>query len=400
MQASLERNYISAYALSMTLTLSNKHVRHLLIATHGLSKAPTGSLDVPQMIRDMGFVQLDTIRNVTRAHHHILWSRNQNYREPMLWKALEDRQVFEHFTHDASIIPIELYPVWQWQFKHLGERVRKRLSSNITPNLCRDVKARIEAEGALCTKAFDTKIEGPKKMWSRPPHKQALDFMWYTGELSTCHRKNFTKFYDLTERVIPEHLRLPDRDPDAQLDALCRQALNHLTIATPADLQDFWGAGGAKDIKDWLATHPHAYVPVKLETRDGTYVEGVACPDIENQLEALKPPTSRLRILNPFDPLVRNRKRLSRFFGFDYTIEIFVPQHKRRWGYYVYPILEGDRFVARIELKADRKAGILNIVNFWPEPPIKWTPNRQKKLQAELERLARLIGVSFRPDTQ
>ena len=378
----------------MTLTVSNQQARHLLIATHGLATPPTGPVDVSDIIRDMGFVQLDTIRNVTRAHHHILWSRNQNYREPMLWKALEDRQLFEHFTHDASILPMELFPLWHWQFERLGKRARKRLSATISPELCRNVKARIEVEGALCTKAFDTKIEGPKKMWSRPPHKQALDFMWYSGELTTSHRQNFTKYYDLTDRVIPRPFQTADRTPDAQFDALCRRALNHLTIATPADLQDFWGACGAKDIKAWLATHPDVYVPVRLQTCEGTYIDAVATPDIQAKLNTLNLPTSRLRILNPFDPLVRNRKRLSRFFGFDYTIEIFVPQHKRKWGYYVYPILEGDRFIGRIELKADRKSGHITVIAFWREPRVKWTPNRYQKLRAELHRLATLIGVS------
>jgi uncharacterized protein YcaQ len=100
-----------------------------------------------------------------------------------------------------------------------------------------------------------------------------------------------------------------------------------------------------------------------------------------------------LRILNPFDPLARDRKRLLRIFGFDYRIEIFVPAAKRRWGYYVYPILEGSRFIGRIEVKADRKAGIMTVLKLWPEVGVKWTSRRADKLEAEVSRLARFIGV-------
>lgn len=378
----------------MVLSLTNKQARHLLIATHGLGTPPTGKLDVPTLISEMGFVQIDSIRNVTRAHHHILWSRNQNYREPMLWQAVKDRQLFEHFTHDASILPIDMYPLWQWQFKRLGERVGTRYYGNVSTQLCEHVKDRIRAEGALCTKAFDTKLDGPKEMWARPPHKRALDYMWYKGELATSHRENFTKFYDLPERVIPDPLRQTDISLENQFNSLCTQALTHLTIATPADLQDFWGAASAQDIKTWLNVNGSRHIPITMQAHDGSYIDGVAVSDIQAQLAVLKPPTTRLRILNPFDPLIRNRKRLHRIFGFEYTIEIFVPKDKRRWGYYVYPLLEGDRFVGRIELNADRKSGTLSIVNFWPESKIKWTGKRKAKLAAELGRLARFINVA------
>ena len=104
-------------------------------------------------------------------------------------------------------------------------------------------------------------------------------------------------------------------------------------------------------------------------------------------------PTSRLRILNPFDPVIRDRNRLTRLFGFDYRIEIFVPAAKRQWGYYVYPLLEGDRFVGRIEVKSDRDKGELSVHALWPEPGVTWTEGRQAKLEAELGRLARFVGA-------
>ena len=184
------------------LRISNRDARRLWLWTNGLAEAPTGKPDVMSMIRALGFVQIDTIRNVTRAHHHILWTRNQNYREAMLWPLLgRDRLIFEHFTHDASLIPMEFLPNWQRQFRRMGEKVAR--DSWYQSGLARDqvarIKSRIEAEGALSTHAFDTKAAS-RAMWARPPHKKALDQMWYAGDLATCFRQNFVKYYNLRHR--------------------------------------------------------------------------------------------------------------------------------------------------------------------------------------------------------
>ena len=104
---------------------------------------------------------------------------------------------------------------------------------------------------------------------------------------------------------------------------------------------------------------------------------------------------SRIKIINPFDPAVRDRDRLKNIFGFEYKIEIFVPESKRKWGYYVYPLLEGSKFVGRIELKADRKKGHLNVINFWEEGDVKWSASRQKKLLSELDRFAASVNLDI-----
>ena len=133
---------------------------------------------------------------------------------------------------------------------------------------------------------------------------------------------------------------------------------------------------------------------MRVQSYDNSWVEAFGPEDIEDRLASLQTPTSRLRILNPFDPAIRDRNRAERLFGFNYRIEMFVPAAKRQWGYYVYPILEGDRFVGRIEVKADRKKDALNIIQFWPEGKTKWGAARIQKLQSELERLARFVKVN------
>ena len=381
----------------MTIRISNRDARRLWLDAQGLSLSPTGPLDVRGIIRRLGFVQLDTIQVVSRAHHHILWSRNQNYREPMLNRLMqEERGVFEHFTHDASVIPIETYPLWRRRFRQLEEKVRSwEWHRNILDEAGRAaIKARIREEGPLSTHAFDTKIEGKREMWRRPPHKLALDYMWYSGDLSTSHRENFTKFYDLTERVIPEPLRNDERSEAEQIEWLCREALARLAFATDGEIQRFWAAASSPEVKAWTAKPQSKLVPLEIESHDGHWFTAFGLADIEERLDNAPAPTSRLRILNPFDPVIRDRARLQRLFGFEYTIEIFLPAAKRRWGYYVYPLLEADRFVGRIELRADRTAGTLTLERIWPEDGVMWSAAREARLASELERMARFIGLT------
>lgn len=377
------------------IRIDNRAARRLWLTLQGLGEAPTGALDLPSIIERLGFVQLDSIQVVARAHHHILWSRNQNYREPMLDALLaRDRGVFEHFTHDASVIPMQFLPMWRRQFDRKREQMGGAGWYKGLPDAAgrAAVKARIAAEGPLSTQAFDTKVDGPKKMWSRPPHKLALDFMWYTGELATSHRVNFTKHYDLAERVFPDHLRGADMPDHEQVDWLCRAALDRMGFGALGDVQKFWDAVDAAEVRAW-AEGAADLVAVEVETARGDWVKAVAPADIEDRLAALKPPTSRLRILNPFDPVIRDRARLSRLFGFEYRVEMFVPAAKRIWGYYVFPILEGDRFVGRIEVKADRAKSVLTVANVWPEDGVRWPKSRHDKLDAELDRMARFVGV-------
>ena len=378
-----------------SIRLGNRRARHLWLAAQGLSETPTGPLDLIGTIERLGFVQLDTIQVVARAHHHILWSRNQHYREKMLDSLMsEKRLIFEHFTHDASVIPMAYLPVWQRQFERMKTRIEGSSWWTRLPDAANRaaIRARIADEGPLSTKHFETAAGRPKAMWHRPPHKMALDYMWYTGELATCHRRNFVKYYDLAERVFPADLReaaMPDSD---RVDWLCRGALDRLGFGTLGEIRKFWEAMDAAEAKDWAAGVSDL-VPLEVETADGGCFAALGPPDIGMRIKALSPPTSRLRILNPFDPLIRDRVRLKRLFGFDYRVEMFVPAAKRKWGYYVFPLLEGDRFVGRVEAKAERAKRTLTVSRIWHEPGIRWGPQRWAKLDAEVARMARFAGT-------
>jgi uncharacterized protein YcaQ len=226
-------------------------------------------------------------------------------------------------------------------------------------------------------------------MWARPAHKKALDQLWYGGALSTSHRSNFIKYYDLANRIFPSIKPAPQ---DVAHDWLCHQAIDRLSFGTSGEIARFWDVMSARDVKQWC--NNNALIPVSITTAQGDSYAAFGSPDIEERLNALAPLPSRLKILNPFDPAIRDRKRLEKLFGFEYRNEMFVPKNKRLWGYYVYPLLEADKFVGRIELKADRKSGQLSVTGFWPETGVKWPQARHKKLSAELLRFARFSSLS------
>ena len=381
-----------------SIGIGNRDLRRLWLAANRLVASPSGPVNaatVIGIIRDLGFLQIDTVRNVVRAQDHILWSRNRNYRERMLWPLLKQRLLFEHFTHDASLIPMEIYPLWQRQFRRLGERAANApwYRSGMDGGEIAALRDRIAAEGPLSTHAFDSTAES-REMWARKPHKKALEQMWYAGVLATAERRNFVKYYDLGERVFPP---LPPGAPDeaAAGAALCELAMERLWVASPGEIRKFWEALPPAEVAAWARDSD--LVPVRIESADGRWQEAFALPDIETRLAAVPPLTSQVRIINPFDPAVRDRVRLKRIFGFDYTNEMFVPAARRRWGYYVYPLLEGDRFVGRIEAKGDRSSGVLRVTGFWPEAGVRWGQGRMDRLRVELDRFARLAGLTAAP---
>ena len=262
------------------MRLTNAEARRLWLHNHGLSAAPTGPLDVMATINALGFVQIDSVRNVTRAHHHILWARNQNYREKHLWPLLKSRQLFEHFTHDASLIPMQTLPMWRRQFSRMGKYVASStwFASNLGQDSIRDIKARIEADGPLSTHAFSSELNAESKTWALPPHKRALDKMWYAGELATSHRENFVKFYDVAERVFPAHLHADHRPAQEQINWLCTQALSRLGFASANEIAKFWDAVSTKEARSWADGLPE----IELEAADGSISRAYVAPNLQS----------------------------------------------------------------------------------------------------------------------
>jgi len=208
-------------------------------------------------------------------------------------------------------------------------------------------------------------------------------------------REGFQKVYDLTERVLPDHHALPCPDRDQHLEWACATAAERLWVFTPKELADFWDSIEAPEAKSWCTAAVKAgrIVPVEVEGADGMVRPAFALADWEARLAKLPDPPERTRLLCPFDPILRDRTRALRRFDFDYRFEAFVPEPKRQYGYFVLPILEGDRLVGRLDPKLHRDRGLLEIKGLWWESGVRPTQARKRALTEALERLATFVGA-------
>lgn len=386
------------------LELTNQQARNIWLERQGLAALPCGKRQTSafaERISALGMVQIDAIGILARAHHHIIWSRQSGYRQRHYDQLLQHRrQVFEHFSHDAVILPMTTYPYWQKQHQRRTERYRRNAwqQQKEDKKLQQLLLEHIGANGAVCSRDLAAYQQGPvdksKHAWMRPRQKQALEFLWLTGSLSVSHRQNFTKYYDLTERIIPAHLLQQELDERTQIDWLCEQALLRLGFANATQIQRFWDACDLAEVRAWLKNPSRPLIPVRYKDTDNNSHYAFALAADEDSLRNSTSPTSRLRIINPFDPMVRDRQRLQRLFGFDYRIEIYVPEGRRRYGYYVYPLLEGNRLIGRIDVRANRQADQLETRAWWLEAGFHETKSRRTRLHSELLRLAALAEVS------
>ncbi|MBQ2261201.1 MAG: YcaQ family DNA glycosylase [Loktanella sp.] len=376
------------------MVLENRSARHVFLARHGLADRPSGpgkNADLKAVIDDLGFVQVDSVNTFARAHDLILWSRRQQYRPKALQNLLQrDRQIFEHWTHDAAIIPIDNFGHWRLRFA----RDQARLSAQWQTARRDDFRSRIDAvlrqisDHGSCTSGDVGADEsrGSGGWWDWHPSKTALEYLWRTGQVSVLRRNGFTKVYDLTERVIPAQYLQQRHDPAETINWCCEGALDRLGFATSGELAAFWAIVTPAEARDWCAAAlaEGRVIAIDVAGADGTLRRCVAWPDLPDQIHAA--PVPRLRILSPFDPALRDRKRAERLFGFHYRIEIFVPATQRKYGYYVFPVLEGDRIIGRIDMKRD--AGALVVRAFWPEPGVRLGAGRLQALDQELQRAA------------
>ncbi|QRM48204.1 winged helix-turn-helix domain-containing protein [Rhizobium sp. BG6] len=385
----------------MTTLVSNSDARRVFLAKQGLSAPPKTALSksgLLQLIHDIGFVQVDSIQTVERAHHQILFSRNQTYKREHLTTLLEkDGTLFEHWTHDASILPSTFFKYWKHKFRRQEEvlinRWRKWQGEGFE-HAFDETYERVVANGAIL--ARDIKADGHVSggWWNWHPNKTALEYYWHTGKFAIAGRSNFQKIYDLVERVIPAEFHQPEVSSEDFVDWACRSALSRLGFATHGEIAAFWALITPDEAKNWVASHRDELTEVLIEPAlGGKPRPSWAFRDLQTTLADYPEAPARIRVLSPFDPMIRDRNRTERLFGFFYRIEIFVPEPKREYGYYVFPLLEGDRLIGRIDMKADRKRGTLDVRKLWLEPGVKAAAGRIDKLLAELDRLAKFAGV-------
>lgn len=396
----------------VAVEVSGMAARRALLAAQGLLADPARRVtarDINRTIAQMGFVQIDTINVVDRAHELILASRFDGYKPAMLRTLIEKkRSLFEHWTHDASFIPTQWFEHWKPRFDRYRSRGpwQKWFEKRLGPNgrqLVKSVRTSIESNGPMMSREFERE-DGEKggAWWSWKPQKMALEYLWRTGELTVAKRINFQKVYDLTERVLPDHHALPQPDKGAHIDWACRTALERLVFATPKEVAAFWAAVHITDVSAWLKkAHRAGEVDlVNVASVDGSPSKLMyALPDWPKRVAASEAMVSpdRMRVINPFDPVMRDRDRAKRLFDFDYRFEAFVPAAKRKYGYYVMPLLDGDAVIGRCDAKHHRNTSTLEIKGVWWEKngKHKSMPVRQRNARfgEACERLAAFIGA-------
>jgi uncharacterized protein YcaQ len=385
--------------------VKTRDARLLLLDAQGLLTDPARKATpaaLQQLIEQMGFVQIDSINVVERAHHLTLASRLDDYRQEHFSKLLEQRRsLFEQWTHDASAIPTKWFAQWKPRFARQRERIRRNVwwqerIGQKPDKVLEMVRERIRMEGPLRSQDFEHERGASSAWWGWKPQKAALEFLWSTGELMVARRENFQKVYDLTERVLPDESKRPEPSAEEHVNWACQTALERLVIATPKEIAEFWDAIEIVDARRWCEERAREgrLTPVLVESLANSKPrQSFAIVNWEQRLRAVADPPERTRLLSPFDPVLRDRARALRLFGFDYRFEAFVPEPKRRYGYYVLPILEGERLTGRLDPKFHRRESLLDVRRIYWEKGVKVTRARRRNLEKAVAQLARHIGA-------
>ena len=381
--------------------LPNRSARRLFLDRHLLLRRGAGlgrAEDLEDVLGNLGFVQVDSVNTLARAHDLILWSRRGRYRPPALEALVARRRsAFEHWTHDAAVIPMAFYPMWRLKFARDEARMRERWPAARREGWVGELDAvlrHVSDHGpASSLDVGEGEAKGSSGWWDWHPSKTALEFLWRSGRLAVCHRRGFRKHYDLAERVIPEEVRRGRMDDATIVDRAMRAALDRLGFGTPGELAAFLEIVTRDEARAWCADALAAgrVREIDVEGADGTRRRALTTAAILDGVPGLPEPTGRVRLLSPFDPALRDRARAERLFGFRYRIEIFVPEAKRTYGYYVFPVLRGDRIAGRIDVR--RTDGALRVRAFWPEPGVRAGKGLLAGLEAELGRAGGLAGT-------
>ncbi|MFC2078405.1 winged helix-turn-helix domain-containing protein [Candidatus Bipolaricaulota bacterium] len=361
----------------------------------------TGKGAVEQAIDHLGYVQIDTIAVIERAHHHTLWCRCPDYDPSSLYDLMAvDRRIFEYWAHAMAFLPMSDYRFYIPRMKRHRTSGRAWLSEwqKEHGHVLEQVLNRIRKEGALTSKDFELP-PGTKRgtWWDWKPTKRALEVLFWQGYLMISERRNFQKTYDLTERVLPSgtDTAIPT---DEQLGRFhVRRALAGLGVAQVREISDAFHIVDLSAIGKALDEMQHAaeVISLSIEGLEGEYYA------LSETLEQEFPPDSdAVHILSPFDNLTIQRDRMERLFGFKYTIECYLPAAKRKYGYFVLPILWRNELVGRLDAKADRKTKNLIVKKLWFEPEFATFEETLPPFSETLARFARFNGcntVEFGP---
>src|SRR5829696_8687419 len=375
--------------------LSAAQARRIALAAQGFADPPPAGAPngwaVRRFIDRVGLVQIDSVNVLQRAHYLPLFSRAGPYGTALLDRAAHyaPRRLFEYWGHEASLLPVTLQPALRWRMDRAAHEAwggMRRIQRD-RPELVEQVLEEVRARGPVAASEV-LEHERPKRTgpwWDWSDVKRAFEWLFWSGQITSARRRGFERLYDLPERVLPaEVIAAPTPAIDEAQRQLLLVAARSLGVATESDLRDYFRLPAA-DAK--------LRVPELVESGDlwPVEVEGWRGPAYLDPAARMPRRVSARALVGPFDSLVWERQRAERIFGFRYRIEIYVPAPKRVHGYYVLPFLLGDRLVARVDLKADRKAGVLLVQAAHAEPEA--PQQTAAELRAELESMAGWLGL-------
>ena len=333
--------------------LSTEEARLVLLESQGLLNSGFGKGKNAALtaIQHLGYVQIDTLSVVARAHHHTLWTRLPDYKENYLNELLaEDKTIFEYWSHAASYLPMNGYRFTLPRKKAYAEG--KSHWFNQDKKMNKYVLDKIKVEGALQSKDFEHKRDGGANWYDWKPAKQALEQLFMEGKLMVAKRRGFQKVYDLAERVLPEGIDSSYPSEKEYAEYLINNSIRSYGIVTENEMT-YLRSGLKSPLNKALKRllKEGEVIEVKLED-----VKDMAFYTASDKLQSIEKIKSRndVHLLSPFDTTVIQRKRVERFFNFDYMIECYLPEPKRKYGYFTLPVLYNTNFVGRMDPKADR----------------------------------------------
>jgi uncharacterized protein len=382
------------------MKLRPEQARRIAVAAQGFTgPRPAGDVirvHVRRLISRIQVLQLDSVSAVVRAHYAPVFSRLGAYDRDMLdraaWShsARAPRLLVEYWAHEAALMAVEDWPLMRWRMReYTGGRWGREIVRQHGA-LADDITAAVAELGPSTAGQIEAHLEaeprgGKGPWWDRSVTKWVAEALWASGELTTAHRSGFARYYDLSERVLPPHVLAREVDDAHALRELTLRAATALGVGTEADIRDYFRLRPAQ-VKPALADLVAAG---ELECAD---VAGWGAPAYLRVGQTIPRDDRGTALLCPFDPLIFFRPRVERLFGFRYRIEIYTPAPKREFGYYVWPLLLDGELVGRVDLKADRAAGLLHVVGAFCEPGRE--PSRVAAgLAGELATMAAWLGL-------
>lgn len=361
-------------------------LKNQCLAGHKFGKGKNGTLS---LIEHIGYVQIDTLSVAARAHHHTLWSRLPDYNEKFLNELLEkDKRIFEYWSHAASYLPMCDY--------RFSLPMKKAYSDGRSHWFGQDKKIqkfvleRIKAEGPLRSKDFEHKRNGPGNWYEWKPAKKALEQLFMEGKLMVAKRQGFQKVYDLAEHVLSNDVETTMPTEKEYAEYLIRKAIRSNGIVEEKEIS--YLLSGFKEpinkaLKKLLKEGDLIEIQIDSDQK-GLYV---TTPEQLKEIENMNV-KDNVHLLSPFDNLIIQRKRTQRIFGFDYVIECYLPESKRKFGYFCLPVLYGDQFVARFDPKADRASKIFHVKQMHFEKGFKSTEKFNIDFALKLKAYASFTG--------